>query len=90
MTKADLINEISVQTGYDKRTILRIIDKAMFNVKKAVGDGDVVSLRGFGTFNTKLRAQKTARNILKNTTIVVPEHKAVAFKPSPEFKLLIH
>ena len=89
MTKADLITEIAAQTGYDKKTILRIVDKTMMNIKKTIGSGEDVTLRGFGTFSTKIRAQKTARNILKNTTIIVPEHKVITFKPSPEFKMFI-
>ena len=89
MTKADLVTEIASQTGYDKKTILRILDKGMANIKKAVGADEDVSLRGFGTFSTKMRAQKTARNILRNTTVVVPAHKAIVFKPSPEFKLIV-
>jgi DNA-binding protein HU-beta len=45
-----------------------------------------VYLRGFGTFHLKRRAEKTARNISKNTTVIVPAHDIPAFKPSNEFK----
>jgi DNA-binding protein HU-beta len=44
-----------------------------------------VYLRGFGSFIVKKRAQKTARNISKNTTIVIPEHFIPAFKPAKTF-----
>ena len=44
------------------------------------------SLRGFGTFEVKTKAQKTARNITKNTTVIIFEHKVTTFKPWPEFK----
>lgn len=85
MTKAELVNAIAIQTGYDKTTILNIVESAMSNVKKSVAGGDNVYLRGFGSFITKTRAQKVARNITKNTSIVVPEHKIPAFKPSNDF-----
>jgi len=85
MTKADLVSEIALQTGYDRATILNVVEATMFNVKKSVADGDGVFLRGFGTFTTKTRAQKVARNITAQTSVVVPEHKIPYFKPSNEF-----
>ena len=86
MTKAELINEIAIQTGYDKITISNVVESAMQNIKKSVAAGENVFLRGFGSFITKTRAAKVARNIIKKTSVLVPEHKVPAFKPSPEFK----
>jgi DNA-binding protein HU-beta len=44
-----------------------------------------VYLRGFGSFIVKKRAKKTARNISKNTTIIIPAHYIPAFKPAKSF-----
>ena len=44
-----------------------------------------VYLRGFGSFVVKTRAQKTARNISKNTTIIIPAHNIPSFKPAKTF-----
>jgi DNA-binding protein HU-beta len=55
-------------------------------VKDSLAHGENVYLRGFGTFQVKERAEKTARNISKNTTIVIPAHNIPFFKPSAEFK----
>ena len=44
-----------------------------------------VYLRGFGSFIVKHRAEKTARNISKNTTIVIAAHDLPAFKPAKSF-----
>jgi DNA-binding protein HU-beta len=44
-----------------------------------------VYLRGFGSFIIKTRSQKTARNISKGTTIIIPEHRIPAFKPAKVF-----
>ena len=85
MTKAELITEISIKTGYDKQTIGQVLESAMTNIKKTVANGENVYLRGFGTFSTKTRAAKVARNILANTTVEVPEHKIPAFKASNDF-----
>ena len=47
--------------------------------------GNDVFLRGFGSFIIKRRAEKTARNISKNTTIKIPAHNIPAFKPAKSF-----
>ncbi len=89
MTKAELVNEIAIQTGYDKRTITKVVESAMQNVKKAIAGGDSVFLRSFGTFGTKVRAEKVARNISKHTSVIVPAHNVVVFKPAPEFSATV-
>jgi len=85
MTKAELVNEISKNTGIEKVTVLKAVEAFMDSVKNSLVGGNNVYLRGFGTFATKKRAKKTARNITKNTTIVVPEHYIPSFKPTAEF-----
>ena len=85
MTKAELVNQIALETGYDKTTILNVIERAMVDIKASVAAGENVYLRGFGSFITKVRAEKVARNITRNTSMVVPEHKIPAFKPGREF-----
>ena len=85
MTKAELVSEISSRTGIDKQTVLAVVESFMVQVKGSLKEGEDVYLRGFGSFITKKRAAKTARNISKNTTIVIPEHFAPAFKPCKEF-----
>lgn len=85
MTKAEIVNEISKSTGLDKTQVLTTVEKFMQVVKESLSEGENVYLRGFGSFIVKVRQQKTARNISKNTTIVIPEHKIPAFKPSKVF-----
>ena len=85
MTKADIVSEISKSTGIDKATVLETLEKFMDSVKESLADGENVYLRGFGSFIVKTRSQKTARNISKNTTIIIPEHKIPAFKPAKVF-----
>ena len=85
MTKADIVNEISKKTGTDKQTVLNTIEAFMETVKESLSQEENVYLRGFGSFIVKKRAQKTARNISKNTTIIIPEHNIPAFKPAKVF-----
>lgn len=85
MTKADIVNEISQTTGIEKAAVLATVESFMEVVKNSLADGDNVYLRGFGSFIIKKRAEKTARNISKNTTIVIPEHNIPSFKPAKTF-----
>ncbi|MDR1500062.1 MAG: integration host factor subunit beta [Tannerellaceae bacterium] len=85
MTKADIVREIAKSTGIDKQTVLTSVESFMELVKDSLSQGDNVYLRGFGSFVVKKRAQKTARNISKNTTIIIPEHNIPSFKPAKTF-----
>jgi DNA-binding protein HU-beta len=57
----------------------------METIKDSLFEGKNVYLRGFGSFLIKKRAKKTARNITKNTTIIIPAHNIPSFKPAKEF-----
>ena len=85
MTKAEIVTGISKETGVDKTTALTVVESFMEQVKAALAADENVYLRGFGSFILKTRAQKTARNITKNTTMIIPEHKIPAFKPAKCF-----
>ena len=85
MTKADIVTEIANKTGIDKATVLVAVEAFMETVKDNMIGGENVYLRGFGSFIVKTRSQKTARNISKNTVIIIPEHKIPAFKPAKVF-----
>ena len=85
MTKADIVTEIAKQTGVEKVQIQAIVESFMDEIKDSLVRGENVYLRGFGSFIVKTRAEKVARNISKNTTITIPEHKIPAFKPAKTF-----
>ncbi len=86
MTKADIINEVSMNTGIPKKEVSTVVEAFMDEVKKClIEKKDSVFMRGFGSFNIKHRAAKTARNISKNTTITIPAHDLPSFKPSKSF-----
>ena len=85
MTKADIVNDISKQTGIEKVAVKKTVEAFMNSVKNSLEKNENVYLRGFGSFIVKRRAEKTARNISKNTTIIIPEHFIPAFKPAKSF-----
>ena len=86
MTKADIINEVAIATGMAKKEVSIVVESFMEEVKKSlIQNKENVYLRGFGSFNIKHRAAKTARNISKNTTLTIPAHDLPSFKPSKSF-----
>ncbi|MDR3180866.1 MAG: integration host factor subunit beta [Prevotellaceae bacterium] len=85
MTKADIVNEVAKTTGIEKVAVQKMVESFMDSIKIALAGDKNVYLRGFGSFIVKKRAKKTARNISKNTTIVIPEHFIPAFKPAKVF-----
>ena len=85
MTKADVINEISEKTGIDKLDVQASVEAFFSVVKTSMADGKNIYVRGVGSFVNKKRAKKIARNISKNTAIVIDEHYVPSFKPSKIF-----
>ncbi len=85
MTKAEIVSKISDKTGIEKADVLATVEAFMNEVKSSLEADKNVYLRGFGSFIVKKRAEKTGRNISKNTTIKIPAHNIPAFKPAKVF-----
>ncbi len=85
MTKADIVTRISDKTGMEKADVQATVESFMKEVRNSLESGENVYLRGFGSFVIKTRAQKTGRNISKNTTIIIPAHNIPSFKPAKTF-----
>ena len=85
MTKADIVAEIAEKTGLEKVDVQTTVEAFMEEVKTALEEGENVYLRGFGSFVIKERAEKTGRNISRNTTIIIPAHNIPSFKPAKVF-----
>ena len=85
MTKADIINQIAETTGVAKKDVSATVEAFMECIKGSLMEKENVYLRGFGSFIIKHRAEKTARNISKNTTITIAAHDFPSFKPAKSF-----
>ena len=85
MTKAEIVNAVAKETGVEKSKVQPVVEELIKCIKGSIANGEPVYLRGFGSFIIKTRSQKTARDISKNTTIIIPEHKIPAFKPAKVF-----
>ncbi len=85
MTKAEVIAEISDKTGIEKTDVSATVEAFFSVVKSSLAEGENIYVRGFGSFVNKKRAKKVARNISKNTAIIIDEHFIPSFKPSKVF-----
>ena len=85
MTKAEVISEIADKTGIEKSDVQATVEAFFKVVKDSMSEGNNIYVRGFGSFVNKKRARKVARNISKNTSIIIDEHYIPSFKPSKTF-----
>ena len=85
MTKADVISQIADKTGIDKSDVATTVEALFSVIKSSMSEGENIYVRGFGSFINKKRAKKIARNISKNTAIIIDEHFVPSFKPSKVF-----
>ncbi|ASS50960.1 MAG: integration host factor subunit beta [Candidatus Fluviicola riflensis] len=85
MTKADIVAEIAEETGLERNEVQKAVEAFMTSIKSSLAKNENVYLRGFGSFVVKVRAEKTGRNISKNTTIIIPAHNIPSFKPAKTF-----
>lgn len=80
MNKSDLINEVSSNTGLTKTKAGEVIDCITESMKKALTNGEKVTLVGFGSFFSTLRKERKGRDPQKGTVISIPEKVVVKFK----------
>jgi integration host factor subunit beta len=87
ITKIDILDSIYQKTGMNRVEIREVIDLFLNNIKGALVKGTVVELRGFGTFETRIRKGRSkARNPRTGTSVSVNSHGVAAFRPGRELK----
>jgi nucleoid DNA-binding protein len=86
MTKADLVEQIAVQTGISKHHTGVIVDQLLDAVCRALSEGKHLEIRGFGTFKVRERRARRARNPRSGSEVMVPAKLVPVFKPSKELK----
>ena len=85
MTKADLVKQISNQTGIEKVDVREVIEAFCKQVSSSVAQGENVYFRGFGSFIHKKQLRKVARHVNQNTALIIEPHYRPAFRPSKSF-----
>jgi integration host factor subunit beta len=87
ITKAELIEALHESSSLNRKEIHSLIDSLFEEIKNAVLGGKTVELRGFGTFEVKLRkGRKRARNPKTGEIVSVEDHGVAAFRPGRELK----
>jgi len=86
-TKVDIVDALYEKTGMSRTEIRGVVDLFIDEMKEALIRRQVIELRGFGTFEVKVRkARPRARNPRTGETIVIHSHGAVAFRSGRELK----
>jgi integration host factor subunit beta len=87
ITKIDILDSIYQKTGMDRREIREVIDFFLNEIKSSLVKGTVVELRGFGTFEVRIRKGRSrARNPRTGMPVSVNSHGVAAFRPGRELK----
>lgn len=86
MNKSDLVDAVASATDSSKSQAQGAVDAVLDSITGALKKGDKVSLTGFGTFEVRDRAARTARNPQTGETIQVKASKAPAFKAGKSLK----
>jgi DNA-binding protein HU-beta len=86
LNKSDLVATVALETGFSKRVASEAIDAVIEAVRRTVSRGERVSLPGFGTFERRLRAPRTARNPRTGATVKVPATPVPVFRAGRDFK----
>ena len=86
-TKADIIDALYEKTGMNRTEIRGAVDLFIDEMKEALMRRQVIELRGFGTFEVKVRkARPRARNPKTGESIVIRSHGAVVFRSGRDLK----
>ena len=86
MNKSELIKKVSDDTFVTQTEIRNVVDAVLDTIIESLGNGEKVTLTGFGAFNLVERAARKARNPQTNEEIDVPAKTVVSFTSSGKLK----
>lgn len=86
MNKTEFINAIAAKEGLEKKYAEHAVNAVFSTLKEELAKGEKIQLVGFGTFEVKERAERTARNPRTGESTVVPATKVPAFKAGKALK----
>jgi nucleoid DNA-binding protein len=86
LTKAEIIEQIYPKVKVSKKNIHTILDLFFGEIKTGLLENKVIELRGFGTFEIKLRKGRKARNPKTGASVEVNDHGVAVFRPGRELK----
>lgn len=81
VTKSDLVDAIYKSTDIEKEVIQTVVDSFLLHTRKVMEKGHTIELRGFGTFEARLRkGRSSARNPKTGEKLTVQPHYIAAFR----------
>ncbi len=87
ITKYDLVSSVYANADCEKKIVQEVVDGLLGQLKASLLDGSTIELRGFGTFELKMRKGRSkARNPKTGENVQVAPHYAVTFRPGKELK----
>ncbi len=86
MNKAELIDAVADKTAVDKKSTGAVVEAMVDTVLRAVASGERVAITGFGVFEKRARAARTARNPRTGVAIRLKKTSVPAFRPGQGFK----
>ena len=86
MIKLDIVNEAINRPGITKTKAAQAVETVFESMKKALGRGNRIALRGFGVFNVKPRKTGIGRNPRTGDVVNISPGKTVRFKPGKQLK----
>lgn len=86
MNKTELIQQTAAQAGISKKDAELAVNAALELMTKALAEGEKIQLVGFGSFETKDRAARTARNPKTMEPIEIAASRTVSFHPGKALK----
>lgn len=87
MTKNNLVDIVYKSTDVEKQVIQKVFDSLILSLKESLEQGATIELRGFGTFEPRLRKGRScARNPKTGETLKVDPHYVAAFRAGQELK----
>ena len=86
MNKNELIAAVAEKANLTKKDAAAAVDAMIASITEALANNDKVQLVGFGTFEVKERASRTAKNPRTGETVEVPAAKVPSFKAGKALK----
>ena len=90
MTKADLVENVYLRTGFSKKESADIVETVFDLMKSTLESGEKIKIAGFGNFIVKEKAARRGRNPQTGDEITISERRILTFKPSQVLKASIN
>ncbi|BCA79795.1 integration host factor subunit alpha [Desulfuromonas sp. AOP6] len=90
MTKADLVENVYLKTGFSKKESADIVEMVFDILKSTLEEGDKIKIAGFGNFVVKQKATRRGRNPQTGEEIEITSRRILTFKPSQVLKAAIN